>query len=975
MSAVVAELCEALEKEIVELKRGRGGSRVSLIDGRRLQQAAEAHIYEFTCSDESAVLGDDTPAQLQVGGQPYDATVVTRRGQAVELAVARDLGPVVPAAQLTVSLWFLYEALRKKLADGREADRFQLSDIVFGLRKPAALPSTSTPVYSTAGNTPNPSQEDAIKASFRSPLNLIWGPPGTGKTATVARAIGAHLNAGRRVLLVSHANNAVDEALESVARQLEGTPFYRDGRLVRLGIPQEEKLKLFKEHLPLVLEEEIAATRGAKLRAEIDRIRAQSQQARIELAAAAGALQLIGEVATVTERERALAGEVTRGSANLAVATSHVDEERRKLADAERSLSDTLTAKGIGGFVRRLGVDRLRQRIAEQRVQVDAALAQVESHRRRLDTTTAERERVAARLAEARCRLAETLKQLGASESNLAGQRRVLEEQVRVADAIIDDLQQQLANARKSILSEARLVATTLTKTYISPFFPDEPFDVLVVDESSMAPLPALYWAASRCRTHATIVGDFLQLPPVVISDAEMAKRWLGRSIYDVLGIFTVDQASRDPRVVLLNTQYRMHPDISHVANHTFYGGKLCDAESVKDYRFEDGVADRSLVLVDTTPVDAWCTRLSSGSRINPTHAAVSVGIARTILQRSPKATIGIASPYAAQARLIQKLLRDEKLAAVRASTVHRFQGSEVDVVIFDLTEGPGATVGRLTDDTKTDSDAQRLLNVAITRAKHRLYIVAHVKRLKEGLPRHAKLAEILVRLGGAAQLMPATTFLPAPESSPSSPIADGDRGSASSFVFYDANHFWPLFIRDVELAEHRLIIESPFITERRWSELEPVLRGLRHRGVETVICTRPPIDHRDNMADEATRVISACASMGITVVERQQMHEKLAIVDTKTAWHGSLNILSHRNTSESMARFTGSSVADLVQIAQDHLREHKRAAGAARSANGAGPICPTCGRSMVLRSGSRGQFWGCSGFARWQCKTTLPYP
>ena len=84
------------------------------------------------------------------------------------------------------------------------------------------------------------------ESSFSSQLAIIWGPPGTGKTKTIATAIEAHLNAGRRVLLVSHANNAVDEALEDVADQLKANPLYLEGKLVRLGKPQEEHLKILE---------------------------------------------------------------------------------------------------------------------------------------------------------------------------------------------------------------------------------------------------------------------------------------------------------------------------------------------------------------------------------------------------------------------------------------------------------------------------------------------------------------------------------------------------------------------------------------------------------------------------------------------------------------------------------------------------------------------------------------------------------
>ena len=97
------------------------------------------------------------------------------------------------------------------------------------------------------------SQKGAIEASFSSQLSIIWGLPGTGKTKAAVMAIEAHLNAGCRVLLVSHANNAVDEVLEVVAEHLKTTSFYQEGKLVRLGKPQEEHLKKLLEKYPLVL--------------------------------------------------------------------------------------------------------------------------------------------------------------------------------------------------------------------------------------------------------------------------------------------------------------------------------------------------------------------------------------------------------------------------------------------------------------------------------------------------------------------------------------------------------------------------------------------------------------------------------------------------------------------------------------------------------------------------------------------------
>ena len=48
---------------------------------------------------------------------------------------------------------------------------------------------------------------------------------------------------------------------------------------------------------------------------------------------------------------------------------------------------------------------------------------------------------------------------------------------------------------------------------------------------------------------------------------------------------------------------------------------------------------------------------------------------------------VGIITPYAAQVRLIRAMLRDyyaKDIPSIRCATVHQFQGSESDVIVFD---------------------------------------------------------------------------------------------------------------------------------------------------------------------------------------------------------------------------------------------------------------------------------------------------
>lgn len=64
----------------------------------------------------------------------------------------------------------------------------------------------------------NPNQREAVTKILTAPdLCLIQGPPGTGKTTVIAEAIYQLAVTGKRVLLASQSNDAVDNALERLA--------------------------------------------------------------------------------------------------------------------------------------------------------------------------------------------------------------------------------------------------------------------------------------------------------------------------------------------------------------------------------------------------------------------------------------------------------------------------------------------------------------------------------------------------------------------------------------------------------------------------------------------------------------------------------------------------------------------------------------------------------------------------------------
>jgi phosphatidylserine/phosphatidylglycerophosphate/cardiolipin synthase-like enzyme len=123
------------------------------------------------------------------------------------------------------------------------------------------------------------------------------------------------------------------------------------------------------------------------------------------------------------------------------------------------------------------------------------------------------------------------------------------------------------------------------------------------------------------------------------------------------------------------------------------------------------------------------------------------------------------------------------------------------------------------------------------------------------------------------------------------------------SSSLYNNETFYEAFALDLRSAEKSVIIESPFITTKRMNVLLPTLRELKRRGVRVIVNTRNPEEHEYNYAAQAVQGIAALQDTGVTVLYTVRHHRKLAIIDDKILWEGSLNILSQNDSCEIMRR------------------------------------------------------------------------
>jgi len=980
-STIIEEFIQALDEEIEAIKKGKGGSIVKIFNGRFLREISGLFVYVFNLENFLAVL-DDSPAEIEIRGTRYRAQVLLTQGLEFEIGIEHSCGQFIPEATLHTNLWYLLELLKKKYSEcqsGTTRVDFHLSEILFSGRQSTAKSTSQLDIsYSQSKDPPNDSQKRAIEASFSSQLSIIWGPPGTGKTKTAAKAIEAHLNAGRRVLLVSHSNNAVDEALEDVAEHLKSTPFYQEGKLVRLGKPQEEHLKKLEKDYELVLLDKIAAKLGESLSQEKRDLEAKKAQIESKLASYEGVFNALQKRDAILSELDGLRLSLSESERRLRLTKADLDMLEQSLVKKRERFVEAQSAGMLKRFLKGLDPQKLQYEIDQATISVDSKMRVLREIDKQLKDIRDSIRTKDDEAKTARNDADELLKHLDISAGELENKRKELEQQKDTILARIAEIDRQLDELQRKILSEARLVATTLTKTFIAKQFPDAPFDVLVLDEASMAPLPHLYWAVGRCRESVTIIGDFLQLPPICIAgDKPAAQKWLRRSIFDILGINSVKEACIDPRVKLLDTQYRMAPEISAIPNRFFYQNKLKDHPSTFNRgMLNDGISESPLVLVETSAMNPWCSQLSTGSRFNLYNALLCATLAKRLVQNIPSGRIGILTPYGPQARLINKIAKDWGLLEhLRISTIHRFQGGEENIIIFDTTEGMGLKVAPMLDEfRKPDSDARLVLNVALTRAEHRIYLVAHTKKLLTELHPDSALSRIVLYFQQKAKTIESETLvdnyfttdferwanelLPTP-----SQTQKHDSGT----LFTERNFYAQLF-QDIKTVKERLIILSPFLSIRRSSMFMDYFQDMIRRGIEIRIDTRPIEQQVGEMANQADAVIRQLESIGAKVIERRGMHQKVAILDNAIAWEGSLNILSHRDTGEQMRRFEGPSAIE--EIIKNLELDKDMPVG-----SHTGKRCPQpgCDGFLVVRSKYGREFLGCSNYAKRTCNFTKP--
>ncbi|MDR5743950.1 AAA domain-containing protein [Caballeronia sp. LZ029] len=544
-------------------------------------------------------------------------------------------------------------------------------------------------VYSEGDKKLNASQKDAFRRVLgNGPISLLQGPPGTGKTWFIASLLHYLMTkeSARRILLVSQAHEAVNNALEKALELCRSKGIEFDA--VRLG--SESAVSDSIRHLH-------AASIEQSYR---ERFKAEQKERIVGLAAALGLPRTFAsEFVELYLRLGTLSERISKLEARKA---SEQDSSDQNVRPRLKALTETF------------------YQIASEIYDAGQELSPAETV----------------------AKLQEDLAQKHEVWSRDAIQR--LARLIRLSDDWVTALGSPDANFAEFLAKSRTVVAGTLVGIgYRGAGVVQNIFDWVIIDEAGRA-APSELAVAMQAGKRILLVGDHRQLPPTFSEEVKDsiceqfsvdANSVLFSSDFE--RIFDSDYG-RQVGTTLLN-QYRMAPHIGELVSTCFYKGQLATGRGSPPeyYDLLPESLSRQVTWIDTSPLGERGHEHSSENgedKWNPVEARIVMNLLRQIVEsddfmaflredlQPEEPPIGIICMYGKQRQLIDQMKAEatwlgDLRRLVKVDTVDSYQGKENRVVIL-------STVRNNVRQAPGFLRSPNRINVAMSRAMERLIIV-----------------------------------------------------------------------------------------------------------------------------------------------------------------------------------------------------------------------------------------------------------
>lgn len=285
-------------------------------------------------------------------------------------------------------------------------------------------------------------------------------------------------------------------------------------------------------------------------------------------------------------------------------------------------------------------------------------------------------------------------------------------------------------------------------------------FDLAIVDEAGHATFAETVVPLCSARK-AILIGDDKQLPPMLGEELDCRRNMDelcsscatgddGRQCWFEYSMFQYLWENKDtfsiPRL-MLDTQFRMHPDIADFISQAFYDGQLKNGVAAEDRHFAFGSFQNPVCLLSTSSQKNRFEEWKGTSCSNPLEVEYVQGILEELVSSLNEGatdgdldrplSLAVITPYAAQEALLKGKLGQfyrntdrMTFSANDIASVDRFQGDERDIVIASFVRSPNMKSGKRFPRLTFVHDMKRM-NVALSRARRMLILVCDIKALE----------------------------------------------------------------------------------------------------------------------------------------------------------------------------------------------------------------------------------------------------
>lgn len=927
---------EGVQAEIAALEKNGGTQQYELLSGKFIGLISPSMaIFEFIIADGTRI-PEDASGKVKIEALEYPAYVISQFFNRIHIQIE---GNEIPDSGIQRAILKIDDTLiLKKLAEALDC----ISE------DPSSIGSLATAVFHTEQGSIGYSKlsqsfldvkgeaRKVVEQACGSSVTYVWGPPGTGKTFTIANLVAALNKQGERVLVTSHTHAAIDQALnETLTRikKIEVNP--PDKAILRVGItndpkiPEEVKLQYWVdleakdvrnqvselEKMESQLSAHISWTKKAYDEWKALDEKTSSYRESLELLQKSKEDLKRAEAQTYRCKEA-----IAKCNNELASAKKAWFFKESKVNKAERALS---SAKNE--LVKAEGIYSSASKEFKETLQLSSELKNDVDRQKSVCAGFPERENITKELEKAEKQLAE----------------------IRES---INDLKNKILQLEETKIAEAKVVFCTLTKNFMARELQKQRFNAVIIDEISMALPPMIFLAAGKADSRVILVGDFLQLPPIIRSDEEISNERLGRDTFELSQVASNNMPNYNCKALTkLIMQRRMVPEIAEIARSLVYskaGLELKDHTEVKKrkkHQWLGFLPKNPLVIIDTADLYCWSGKQpGSLSRFNFYSANVAVKLAAMAAEgiEEPDNQIGIVTPFAVQRRLLSRLIKSMGLESwVIAGTVHTFQGSQANLIIFDSVLDEPYYTARLCD-PRAKNLVIRDINVAVTRARDKFVFIGSSQWLNSHANSKSALGELWDFLKDRAALIQVwdLAISPYPQQSLfSSGWEPPSTGKGPMFKFLDETTFFDSFIDDIDNAEDSIFGLAPYFGQYRWPTIEPHIRAALARGVEVTLIT-PPVKEAENQ-DYVKKVFKNLRNLGAVIIMATGLHGKDVIIDERVVYTGSMNWSSNRGRIEVIHRIEAPDYAKLCL----ELLQAKHIRRASVNDDGSIRTCPIC--------------------------------